>query len=227
MTGTTQSVSQSPSAMFQVARSEAEMQVSTKLCSKLDEFFEELEGYDWMLSEPTGHGSPFITDMIAFLQSTFQSFSYILPGVAQGACKKACEHIANSIYKLLLSEDVKQISHGALDQISLDLMQCELFAASDPVPGVSDGELSQYFAEIRQFLDLVTSLNWSAYLHDFGKGENRYSLVPPSNIIIVLEKMMEADKKTMFSVLKKSERDKKKLLETVLRQLKQLAERQN
>jgi exocyst complex component 6 len=227
MTGTQQSVTQVPSAMFQVARSEAEMQVSTKLCSKLDDFFEELEGYDWLLVEPIGHASPFISDMIAFLQSTFQSFSNILPNVAQATCRKACEHIATSIYRLILSEDVKQISVGALQQISLDLMQCELFAASDPVIGLKEGELSKYFAEIRQLLDLLTLEEWSVYLHDFGKSENRYYLVQPTTIIAVLEKLREADKKTMFSVLKKSERDKKKLLETVLKQLKQLADRQS
>ncbi|CAO1382786.1 unnamed protein product [Diamesa serratosioi] len=228
MTGTQQqNVSQTtPSmAMFQVARSEAEMQVATKLCAKLDEFFEELESYDWLLGDPIGHASPFISDLIAFLQSTFQSFSYILPNVAQMTCKKACEHIANSIYKLILSEDLKQISIGAIQQISLDLMQCELFAASDPVPGLKENELSKYFSEIRQLLDLLILEEWSTYLHDYGKDDNRYSLVLPSTIIIVLEKMREAEKKTMFSVLKKSERDKKKLLETVLKQLKQLAER--
>lgn len=226
MTGTQQNVAQTPSmAMFQVARTEAEQAVSTKLCCKLDEFFEELEGYDWMLAEPIGTSSHFITDMIAFLQSTFQSFSDILPNVAQMACKKACEHIAESIYKLILSEDVKQISSGAIHQISLDLMQCELFAASDPVPGLKEGELSKYFSKVRQLLDLLTLEEWSVYLHDYGQDKNRYSLVTPSTIIVVLEKLREADKKTMFSVLKKSERDKKKLLETVLKQLKQLAER--
>lgn len=228
MTGTSQSLTQTPSAMFQVARSEAEQQVATKLCSKLDEFFEELEGYDWLLPESYGHASPFVTDMIAFLQSTFQSFSYILPGVAQAACRKACEHVATRIYRLILSDEIKQISGGALDQINLDLMQFELFAASDPVPGLREGDLSKYFAEIRQLLDLLISEDWSAYLHDFGKDENRYSLVHPSTIIVVLEKLREADKKSMLSLMKsKSERDKKKLLETVLRQLKQLAERQN
>lgn len=225
MTGT-QSQQQAPSmAMFQVARAEAEDQVSVKLCAKLDEFFEELESYDWLLSEPIGHASQFITDLISFLQSTFQSFSFILPNVAQVACKKACEHIAGSIHKLLLSDDVKQITVGAIQQISLDLMQCELFAASDPVPGLKEGELSKYFSEIRQLLDLLILEEWSTYLHDYGKTENRYSLVAPSTIIIILEKIREAEKKNMFTVLKKSERDKKKLLETVLKQLKQLAER--
>lgn len=222
----TQSQQQAPSmAMFQVARAEAEDQVSVKLCAKLDEFFEELESYDWLLADPIGHASPFITDLISFLQSTFQSFSSMLPNVAQAACKKACEHIANSIHKLLLSDDVKQITVGAIQQISLDLMQCELFAASDPVPGLKEGELSKYFSEIRQLLDLLILEEWSTYLHDYGKNENRYSLVAPSTIIIILEKIREAEKKNMFTVLKKSERDKKKLLETVLKQLKQLAER--
>lgn len=122
MTGTKQEIKQAPTVLFQVARAEAEMQVSAKLCAKLDEFFEELESYDWLLSDPIGHASSFITDMIAFLQSTFQSFSYLLPSVAQASCIKACEHIANSFYKLLLNDDVKQISTGALQQISLDLV---------------------------------------------------------------------------------------------------------
>lgn len=126
MTGTKQEIKQAPSALFQVARAEAEMQVSAKLCAKLDEFFEELESYDWLLVDPIGHASPFISDMIAFLHSTFQSFSYLLPSVAQASCKKACEHIASRFYKLLLNDDVKQISTGALQQISLDLVSEDL-----------------------------------------------------------------------------------------------------
>lgn len=129
MTGTQQEIKQAPSTMFHAARAEAEMQVSSKLCSKLDDFFEELQSYDWLLADPIGHASPFITDMIAFLQSTFQSFSYLLPTVAQTACKKACEHIASSFSKLLLSEDVKQISTGALQQISLDLVSIFVYSA--------------------------------------------------------------------------------------------------
>ena len=42
------------------------------------------------------------------------------------------------------------------------------------------------------------------------------------NPIFWFGRLREADKRTVFSVLKKSERDKKKLMETVLRQLKQL-----
>jgi hypothetical protein len=45
--------------------------------------------------------------------------------VAQVACKAACSHIAKAILGILISEDVKQISMGALQQVNLDTIQCE------------------------------------------------------------------------------------------------------
>ena len=60
--------------MFRVARDDAERQICDKLKKKLDEFIE-LENYDWLLGEPRGHASSYITDLIAFLQSTFFSFT--------------------------------------------------------------------------------------------------------------------------------------------------------
>lgn len=60
--------------LFGVARDDAEKQICEKLKYKLDEFLE-LESYDWLLVEPQGHASSFITDLIAFLNSTFTSFT--------------------------------------------------------------------------------------------------------------------------------------------------------
>lgn len=65
---------QGQSSMFRVARDDAERQICDKLKCKLDEFLE-LENYDWLLVEPKGHASSFITDLIAFLQSIFLSFT--------------------------------------------------------------------------------------------------------------------------------------------------------
>lgn len=66
--------SQGQSAMFRVARDDAEHQICEKLRGKVGEFLE-LENYDWLLVEPKGHASSFVTDLIAFLQSTFLSFT--------------------------------------------------------------------------------------------------------------------------------------------------------
>ena len=60
--------------LFKVARDDAERQICDKLKNKIDEFLE-LENYDWMLVEPQGHASSFITDLIAFLRITFKSFT--------------------------------------------------------------------------------------------------------------------------------------------------------
>ena len=224
MTNTSSSVTQTPSAMFHVARQDAEKQVGIRICSKIDEFFE-LSEYEWLLVEPPGKASAYITDMISYLSSTFESFSTKLPSIAQTACHRTCEHMAEKIWSLLYDDEVKQISTGALQQINLDLLQCEFFAAKEPVPGLKEGELAKYFLKCRQLLDLLTMEEWATYLHDYGTKEDRYHLVHPQYIIIILEKIREADKKTMFSGLRKN--DKKKLLETVLKQLKNLAERQN
>lgn len=68
------------------------------------------------------------------------------------------------------------------------------------------------------------SWDWPTYFHDYGHESSKYHLVTPNMAVLLLEKLKESDKKTVFSVLKKSERDKKKLLETVLKQLRQLAQ---
>lgn len=44
-------------AMFQVAREDAERQISSKLREKMEEFLE-LENYDWTLGEPQGMRRP-------------------------------------------------------------------------------------------------------------------------------------------------------------------------
>lgn len=61
-------------SLFKVARDDAEKQICDKLRNKLDEFLG-LENYDWTLSEPQGHASSYITDLIAFLRSTFETFA--------------------------------------------------------------------------------------------------------------------------------------------------------
>ncbi|XP_065200611.1 exocyst complex component 6 [Planococcus citri] len=208
--------------LFKVARDDAERQICEKLKNKLDEFLE-LENYDWILVEPQGHASSFITDLIAFLKSTFESFTDLPAEVAQKACHSACEHIAKSLLRFMTSEDVKQISMGALQQINLDTIQCEQFAASEPVSGLEEGALLHYFNDLRQLLDLLMSWDWSAYFHDYGQENNKYEHVNPLTAIIILEKLREADKKSVFMALKKSERDKRKLLDTVLKQLRPLA----
>lgn len=209
-------------SMFKDARSDAESQIYLQLNHKIDEFLE-LATYDWLLAESNGMASAYVSDLIAFLKATFSAFTNLPVKVAQTACHSACKHISNSLMNFLMDEEVKAISLGALEQFNLDLIQCELFAASDPVKGSDDGSLLLCFSELRQLMDLFTSEDWSRYFADYGKPDSKYLRVNPQTALNLLEKKNEADKKkNLFTALKKNERDKKKLSDTIAKQLKQL-----
>ena len=60
--------------VFRDVRADAEQQIYEALKRKMDEFME-LSNYDWLLSEPSGHASSYLMDLIFFLQSTFQAFT--------------------------------------------------------------------------------------------------------------------------------------------------------
>ncbi len=81
------------------------------------------------------------------------------------------------------------------------------------------------FSDLRQLLDLFVAWDWATYFADFGKPEkNKYQRVQPATALLILDKLREADKKSMFGniSLNKKERDKVKLLEVVTKQLKGL-----
>ncbi|CAB3224430.1 unnamed protein product [Arctia plantaginis] len=209
-------------SMFQAARDDAEQQICDNLEKKVDEFLD-LENYDWLLVEPTGQASAFVTDMLSYLSGVLTSLEQLPERARVAAVRAATNRIARRLRALLLDPAVKQVSSGALDQLNLDVIQCEQFAAGEPVPGLKEGELLEHFASLRQLLDLITGWDWSSYLHDVGIDGGKYALVTPRDAATLLEKLKEAEQKSsVFSVLKKNERDRRKLLDTVLKQLKQL-----
>ena len=80
------------------------------------------------------------------------------------------------------------------------------------------------FADLRQLLDLVLEWDWATYFAEYGAQTGRYSRVSPVTAVKVVERLRDADKRNMFSVLKRAERDRKKLQDTVLKQLRQLVQ---
>jgi len=210
-------------SMFKDARAEAEDQIYEKLKTKIDEAFE-LANYDWTLNEPQGRASDYIIDLVAFLQSVFLAFTNLPAKVARTACVAVCQHINKRLHSLLVDDDIRQISVGALRQLELDLIQCEQFAQSQPVKDLDPALLLECFTDARQILDLFNQCDFASYFKGFGSSSSKYPRVTPQAAIKVFEKIREADrdKKKILSVLKKDERDKKKLHETILKQLKEL-----
>ncbi|XP_043568420.1 exocyst complex component 6-like isoform X4 [Chiloscyllium plagiosum] len=211
---------------FKDARHAAEGEIYTKLNHKIDEFVQ-LADYEWTMTEPNGRASGYLMDLINFLRSTFQVFTHLPGKVAQTACMSACKHLSTSLMQLLLDTEVKQISMGAIQQFNLDVIQCELFASSEPVPGFQGDTLQLAFIDLRQLLDLFMVWDWSTYLADYGQATSKYLRVNPSTALILLEKidrgMKETNKKNnIFSQFRKNDRDKQKLIETVVKQLRSL-----
>ncbi|XP_044153863.1 exocyst complex component 6 isoform X1 [Bufo gargarizans] len=207
---------------FKDARHAAEEEIYTKLNQKIDEFVQ-LADYDWTMSEPDGRASGYLMDLINFLQSTFQVFTNLPGKVAQTACMSACKHLSTSLTQMLLDSELKQISMGAIQQFNLDVIQCELFASSDPVPGFQEDTLQLAFIDLRQLLDLFMIWDWSTYLADYGQPTSKYLRVNPSTALILLEKMKDMNKKNnIFAQFRKNDRDRQKLIDTVVKQLRSL-----
>ncbi|XP_066549727.1 exocyst complex component 6 isoform X3 [Amia ocellicauda] len=217
---------------FKDARHAAEGEIYTKLNQKIDEFIQ-LADYEWTMSESDGRASGYLMDLINFLRSTFQVFTHLpnnnndhaaMSGkVAQTACMSACKHLSTSLMQMLLDSELKQISMGAVQQFNLDVIQCELFASSEPVPGFQGDTLQLAFIDLRQLLDLFMVWDWSTYLADYGQPTSKYLRVNPSTALALLEKMKDTSKKNnIFSQFRKNDRDKQKLIETVVKQLRSL-----
>ena len=181
------------------------------------------------MTELTGKASPYILDLIAFLRSTFEAFTNLPPRVAQTACLSSSKFISSKMIDILQDENVKAFSQAFLDQFNLDLVQCEMYADSEPIPNFNEGALSECFFELRQVMDLLTvDSNWSTYFADHGKNESRYLRVPPHLALSLLEKQIRGEqKKGVFSALSKNERDKKNRYEMIVKKLKDLIANNN
>ncbi|KAM5237156.1 exocyst complex component 6 isoform 4-T4 [Ctenodactylus gundi] len=207
---------------FKDARHAAEGEIYTKLNQKIDEFVQ-LADYDWTMSEPDGRASGYLIDLINFLRSIFLVFTHLPGKVAQTACMSACQHLSASLMQMLLDSELKQISMGAIQQFNLDVIQCELFASSEPVPGFQGDTLQLAFIDLRQLLDLFMVWDWSTYLADYGQPSSKYLRVNPNTALTLLEKMKDTGKKNnIFAQFRKNDRDKQKLIETVVKQLRTL-----
>lgn len=205
---------------FKDMRAEAEQQVYDRLNMKIGEFIE-LANYNWVPEKARLHASSYLVDLLDYLQTTFLNFTTLPGNVAQTACMSSCKYLATKLREMLLDEEVKHMNAHGLEGFNQDLRKCEEFVNSNPVEGISDGILQMTFMELRQLIDLLLNEDWSTYFADHGTTTSKYSRVNPSVVIRLLEKMMDTGKKRMLAI-KKADRDRKKLNETILKRLKTL-----
>ncbi|GAA49636.1 Exocyst complex component 6B [Clonorchis sinensis] len=165
-----------------------------------------------------------IVDMTTWLSTTFQAFANIPPKVAQTACISVCKCIAAALYRLLLNPQFCELSELSILQMSADLGQCENFVRTQPVPGVDRQMLWLIFADLRQLLDLFRRGDWAVFISSYGKPDNPYDRVSPTVAIRLLERARETEKKRggILGGLFKGDRDRRKKVDDVLRQLRDI-----
>uniref|UniRef100_T1IIQ2 Exocyst complex component n=1 Tax=Strigamia maritima TaxID=126957 RepID=T1IIQ2_STRMM len=214
--------------VFKKARNEVEDQIINQLKVKINGFLS-LADYIWMLPElPVendkiqGKASDFIVDLISFLKNFLVSIPDPPIKIVETSCMTACMYISQQLMKFLTDDkSVKQISKGALQQLSLDVEHCEAFA-SEPINGVEQETLLMYFSDLRQIINLFIELDWSVYFRDYGKPKSKYLRVTADTAITLLEKYRDAETKNVMAVFVKKEREKKRFLDVVLKQLRTL-----
>ncbi|GMR61873.1 hypothetical protein PMAYCL1PPCAC_32068, partial [Pristionchus mayeri] len=208
--------------VFRDARTEAEQQIEESLRKKIDLFLDNM-AYDWELPSSAGQASDYIMDLISFLKATFLSFTNLPNVLAKHVCIQICKYVADSLLCILISPSFRLVSRGALEQFSLDVMQCEMFTAQCPVPGLDNQTLPVTFATLRQLLDLVVHDDWTTFCAEHRNERKTYDRVKINDATLVLEKKIEWEKKASGGLFSIKGSDRKKLLESVLRQLRVLA----
>ncbi|XP_004364698.2 exocyst complex component 6B [Capsaspora owczarzaki ATCC 30864] len=184
--------------VFKQARSRAEDLVFSMVKAKMDDFIE-LADYNWLLLAKPTAASGYLEDMLSYLETMFRSVECFPPDLAHLTYFCACNHLAHNLHTFILSDNVKRISAFALEQFELDVVRCESFAMSCPVPQLKDS-----FLPLRQLVSLFTQWDFEAYMNDSLRGI-KYGSLQTARVIKLLEKVRDDDSK--FAI-KKSSRTK-------------------
>lgn len=212
---------------FKEVKEEAKRQIYVKLTHKIDEFFE-LSHYNWKTTVAREAPSDYMMDMLTYLKNTFKAFTQLEPVVAQTACIKACEHIADTLYDLFVDVGIQKMTKASVDSLDQDVVACEDFALGEPVKGMKQIELLMPFQPLRHLVDIIRHGDYDKYIADYtsSKGKmTQYPGVKPDILTRLLERLLDREaKKFSFSFNQnKNEKEMNKLLEVVIKKLRTLA----
>jgi len=212
---------------FKEVKEEAKRQIYVKLTHKIDEFFE-LSHYNWKVVVAREAPSDYMMDMLTYLKNTFKAFTQLEPIVAQTACIKACEHIADTLYDLFVDVGIQKMTKASVDSLDQDVVACEDFALGEPVKGMKQIELLMPFQPLRHLVDIIRHGDYDKYIADYtsSKGKmTQYPGVKPDILTRLLERLLDKEaKKFSFSFNQnKNEKEMNKLLEVVIKKLRTLA----
>ncbi|CAG8604575.1 6893_t:CDS:10 [Acaulospora morrowiae] len=196
---------------FRETRKKAEKRIFELVNSKIDDFLE-LADYDWTPATFQNHPSPFLQDMVGFLDALINSTLYNLPmSIKTFMYFDTLSHLATSLRDLILSSQVKRINSNAVVNLNVDVTFLENFAHS-----LEDKNISDAFLELRQIVTLLSSDNVEEYL-DPSTRNKKYSRLKPTDVINLFDKW---SRDQSLLTMDPEERVKKRAMEGVVRSLR-------
>ena len=103
---------------------------------------------------------------------------------------------------MLIGDEIPQITSAALNKLDVDIVQCQALGSQVPVKGCETGLFCQAFDEVNQLLNLVANNDYDYYMRQYDEEQSNYSKVPIDRVIILLDKLRNADKKGFFNFSK-------------------------
>ncbi|KAI9142769.1 exocyst complex subunit Sec15-like-domain-containing protein [Paraphysoderma sedebokerense] len=196
---------------FRDSRKATEKRLFELLNSKVNEFIE-LANYDFMPTTVNKLPSPYLRDIVNFLTTVMYATLENLPREIKSFIYfEAFDHMATSIYNLLLSSSVRKINMNFVENFNIDVTFLERF-----VIGLNDPNLVDTFLELRQAVNLLKSDN----IEEYGNPEIRhkkYSRLRKGNVITLLEKLNNGSSSFLGN---KAEKNKRKSYEALIKTLK-------
>ncbi|KAF8447072.1 exocyst complex subunit Sec15-like-domain-containing protein [Kalaharituber pfeilii] len=183
-------------ATFLTSKKTAEKRIFELVNSKIDDLVETAD-YDFLCSTPQSAPSLYLQEMTRFLSNIMNSTLLGLPRDIKGLVYfDALSHLASSVLKLPLQENVKAISRAAVEGLEVDVRFLLKFVESLPGGvGAGTGGLPAVFEELRQTVELLVKVakegeGAAEEFYDVGVRMRKYAAVDPLNGPVLVEKVV-------------------------------------
>ncbi|GAV04364.1 hypothetical protein RvY_14652 [Ramazzottius varieornatus] len=209
------------SSIFRDIRSQIEQQIYASLKYALEVMMDETR-FDSAAAEVSDKPSELWHRIIRYLEPVFDSVRKLPYNVCQTAWMTACKQIAGELEHSFAKKSTMVTIEGT-QQLKNDLSAYEDFLTKQAAY-TDVSMLLLAFTSLNHLTDLLLLWDWNTYFHEYGRKDAKYDRVQPQLVLQILHKMKETDRKksSVFQNLRKNERDKKKLLDNIIVQLKEL-----
>ncbi|RUS18641.1 exocyst complex subunit Sec15-like-domain-containing protein [Endogone sp. FLAS-F59071] len=191
--------------VFRETRKKGEKRIFELVNMKIDEFLE-LADYDWMSEERNKNPSPYLQDLVTFLDSVINATLLNLPqSIKSFIYFDALDHLATAIKGILINPGIKKMNDNAVYNFDLDIQFLEDF-----VQGLGDPNVADAFLELRQMILLIEADSSEDFLNPQVRNR-KFARLKSQDVIVVMEKLL--NDKSVNNLLNQREKLRRRAME--------------